>query len=86
MTRDVADVVVVGGGIIGLEMATVYHAFGSRVSVVELLDGLIPGCDRDLVRPLRRQIERRYAAVHTGTRVLGVEAGPRELTVRFERE
>ena len=44
---------VIGGGIIGLEMATVYDALGSEVTVVELLDQLIPGCDKDLVRPLR---------------------------------
>ena len=51
---------VIGGGIIGLEMATVYAALGSKVSVVELMDGLIPGCDRDLVKPLEQRIRGRY--------------------------
>ena len=75
---------IVGGGIIGLEMATVYHALGSRVSVVELLDGLLSGCDSDLVRPLQARIERRYEAVYTGTRVLGVDAEADGLRVRLE--
>jgi dihydrolipoamide dehydrogenase len=65
---------VVGGGIIGLEMATVYDALGSMVTVVELLDQLIPGCDRDLVRPLQKRIEQRYDGIHLGTRVGDVKA------------
>jgi dihydrolipoamide dehydrogenase len=65
---------VVGGGIIGLEMATVYDALGSEVTVVELADGLIPGADRDLVKPLAKRIGERYAAIHLGTRVESVEA------------
>nr|WP_228431224.1 dihydrolipoyl dehydrogenase [Baekduia soli] len=65
---------VVGGGIIGLEMATVYDALGSEVTVVELADGLIPGADRDLVKPLARRIGKRYAAIHLGTSVESVEA------------
>jgi dihydrolipoamide dehydrogenase len=65
---------VVGGGIIGLEMATVYDALGSEVTVVELLDGLIPGADRDLVKPLHKRIEGRYAAIHLGTKVEKIEA------------
>ncbi|MFQ5349616.1 MAG: dihydrolipoyl dehydrogenase [Thermoanaerobaculia bacterium] len=61
---------VVGGGIIGLEMADVYAALGSRLTVIELLDGLIPGCDRDLVRPLERRLTGRYGAeIHLQTRV-----------------
>ena len=55
---------VIGGGIIGLEMATVYDALGSEVTVVELEDQLIPGCDTDLVRPLHKRIEGRYEAIH----------------------
>ena len=51
---------VIGGGIIGLEMATVYDALGSKITVVELLDGLIPGADRDIIRPLHKRIEKRY--------------------------
>ena len=67
---------VIGGGIIGLEMATVYGALGAEVTVVELLDGLIPGCDRDLVRPLERRLKKRYGAkIHVGTRVARVAPG-----------
>ena len=65
---------VIGGGIIGLEMATVYDALGSRVTVVELLDQLIPGCDADLVKPLQARISSRYQAIHLGTRVGEVKA------------
>jgi dihydrolipoamide dehydrogenase len=72
---DVPDsLLVVGGGIIGLEMATVYDALGSRVTVVELLDGLIPGTDRDLVKPLHKRIEGRYEAIHLSTKVESLEA------------
>ncbi|MBX3704120.1 MAG: dihydrolipoyl dehydrogenase [Steroidobacteraceae bacterium] len=75
---------VIGGGIIGLEMACVYDALGSKVSVVELTDGLMPGCDRDLVRPLEKRLRARYAAILTGTKVAGVEALDDGLRVRFE--
>jgi dihydrolipoamide dehydrogenase len=69
-----ARLLVIGGGIIGLEMACVYDALGSKVTVVELLDQLIPGCDPDLVKPLGKRIEGRYEAIHLGTRVEKVEA------------
>ncbi|NIM29063.1 MAG: dihydrolipoyl dehydrogenase [Gammaproteobacteria bacterium] len=75
---------VIGGGIIGLEMATVYQSLGSSVSVVELLDGLMPGCDRDLVRPLQKRIEKLYEAIYLGTRVTGIEAQKKALKVHFE--
>ena len=75
---------VIGGGIIGLEMATVYQALGSKVTVVELLDGLMPGCDRDLVRPLAKRIEKLYEAIYLGTRVTGIEAQKKGLKVHFE--
>jgi dihydrolipoamide dehydrogenase len=75
---------VVGGGIIGLEMATVYDALGAGVTVVELLDSLLPGCDPDLVRPLQKRIAGRYDAIHLGTRVAGVEANGDGLQVSFE--
>jgi dihydrolipoamide dehydrogenase len=65
---------VIGGGIIGLEMAAVYDALGSKVTVVELLDHLLPGVDPDLVKPLRKRIEGRYEAIHLGTKVEQVEA------------
>ena len=60
---------IVGGGIIGLEMATVYHAFGSEISVVELMDQIIPGCDKDLVTPLFRRIKKQYSNIWLETRV-----------------
>jgi dihydrolipoamide dehydrogenase len=65
---------VIGGGIIGLEMATVYDALGSQVTVVELEDQLIPGCDPDLVKPLHKRIEARYAAIRLGTAIESVSA------------
>src|SRR4051794_20255799 len=84
---EVADIpqrlLVVGGGIIGLEMATVYDALGSEVTVVELADGLIPGVDRDLIKPLAKRIERRYAAIHLGTKVETVDAREDGLHVTF---
>ncbi len=75
---------VIGGGIIGLEMATVYQALGSRVSVVELLDGLMPGCDTDLVRPLAKRIGKLYEAIYLGTRVTGIDAHKKGLKVHFD--
>ncbi|MDX2314876.1 MAG: dihydrolipoyl dehydrogenase [Gammaproteobacteria bacterium] len=75
---------VIGGGIIGLEMATVYHALGSRVSVVELLDGLMPGCDKDLVRPLAKRIGKLYEAIYLGTRVTGIDAQKKGHKVHFD--
>ena len=75
---------VIGGGIIGLEMATVYDALGSKVTVVELLDSLIAGCDTDLVKPLQKRIEKRYEAIRLGTKVEGVEARDDGLKVSFE--
>jgi dihydrolipoamide dehydrogenase len=77
---------IVGGGIIGLEMATVYDALGSRVSVVELADGLMPGADRDLVRPLHKRIEKRYEAIYLKTKVGKIEAQKSGLKVSFEGE
>lgn len=77
---------VVGGGIIGLEMATVYAALGVRVTVVELTDGLMPGCDRDLVRPLEKRIAKRYEAILLRTKVTRVEALAEGLRVTFEGE
>jgi dihydrolipoamide dehydrogenase len=77
---------IIGGGIIGLEMATVYDALGSKISVVELADGLIPGADRDLVRPLSKRIEKRYEAIYLKTRVSGIIAEKKGLRVSFEGE
>jgi dihydrolipoamide dehydrogenase len=75
---------VIGGGIIGLEMAAVYHALGSEVTVVELLPALLTGVDTDLVRPLQRRIAQRYAGIHLSTKVSEVRAEPDGLRVRFE--
>jgi dihydrolipoamide dehydrogenase len=77
---------VVGGGIIGLEMATVYDALGVKVSVVELTKTLIPGCDRDLVKPLEKRITSRYESIMLGTRVTKMEAGGKGITVHFAGE
>ncbi len=63
---------VVGGGYIGLEMGTVYAALGSKVTVVEMTDGLLPGVDRDLVQPLARRVEKLFAAIQLKTRVTGL--------------
>jgi dihydrolipoamide dehydrogenase len=77
---------VIGGGIIGLEMATVYDALGVKVSVVELTKTLIPGCDRDLVKPLEKRIAARYEKIMLGTRFTKMEAGADGITVHFEGE
>jgi dihydrolipoamide dehydrogenase len=77
---------VVGGGIIGLEMATVYDALGAKVSVVEMTDQLIPGCDPDLVKPLQKRVEPRYESIMLGTKVTEVKATEKGLEVSFEGE
>src|ERR1700736_5944383 len=75
---------VVGGGIIGLEMATVYHELGAKVTVVELLDQLIPGADKDLISPLAKRIGRRYENIYLKTKVTDVQARPEGLLVSFD--
>jgi dihydrolipoamide dehydrogenase len=75
---------IVGGGIIGLEMATVYHALGSEISVVELMEQIIPGCDNDLVTPLYRHIKKQYKNIWLNTKVVGIEAHKKGLQVSFE--
>ena len=77
---------VIGGGIIGLEMATVYAALGYRVTVVELLPELLTGVDRDLVRPLQRRLGARLENVHLATQVTGVKAQKNGLMVSMEGE
>ncbi|MGP0055044.1 MAG: dihydrolipoyl dehydrogenase [Steroidobacteraceae bacterium] len=81
---DCKRLLVVGGGIIGLEMACVYDALGTEVTVVELSDGLMPGADRDLVRPLQKRIEKRYAKVLLRTRVAKLEPHAGGLRASFE--
>ena len=73
-----------GGGIIGLEMATVYHSLGSKVTVVELLDQIIPGADKDIVAPLAKRIEKRYEKILLKTKVVAVKAEDAGLRVTFE--
>jgi dihydrolipoamide dehydrogenase len=75
---------IVGGGIIGLEMGTVYDALGSSVSVVELTDGLIQGCDRDIVRPLHKRMEKRFENIWLETKVTKIEAKKEGIIVHFE--
>jgi len=75
---------VIGGGIIGLEMATMFDALGSRITVVELLDGLMPGADRDIVRPLAKRVEKRYEKILLKTRVAKIEPVSAGLKVSFE--
>jgi dihydrolipoamide dehydrogenase len=75
---------IIGGGIIGLEMATVYAALGSKISVVEWMDQLIPGADPDLVKPLQRRIGKRYEAIYLKTKVTHIEATEAGLTATFD--
>jgi dihydrolipoamide dehydrogenase len=75
---------VVGGGIIGLEMAEVYSSLGSEITVVELGDGLIPGADRDVIRVLEQRIKKRYRAIYTSTKCAKVEAKKDGLHVTFD--
>jgi dihydrolipoamide dehydrogenase len=77
---------VVGGGIIGLEMGTVYDAFGAKVSVVELGDGLIPGCDRDLVKPLHKRMEGCFEKILLKTKVAKLEPKKDGIHVTFDGE
>ncbi len=75
---------IIGGGIIGLEMATVYSALGSKISVVEWMDQLIPGADVELVKPLHRRIKKSYEAIYLKTKVTQIKTGKSGLTVTFE--
>ena len=75
---------VLGGGIIGLEMATVYEALGSKITIVELMDQIIPGCDKDIVKPLHSRISKRYENILLKTKVTGIEAQKSGLKVTFE--
>jgi dihydrolipoamide dehydrogenase len=75
---------VIGGGIIGLEMATVYQALGVKVSVVELTPTLIPGCDRDLVKPLQKRLTAALETVMLETKVTGIEADDNGILVTFD--
>lgn len=78
------SLLVVGGGIIGLEMATVYSALGSKVTVVEFMDQLMPGADKDLVKPLADRLKKQGIEVHLKTKASGVTADAKGITVTFE--
>jgi dihydrolipoamide dehydrogenase len=84
LPADCKRLLVIGGGIIGLEMACVYDALGAKVTVVELSDGLMPGTDRDLVRPLHKRIEKRYERILLKTKVAKLEVLPEGLRATFE--
>jgi len=75
---------IVGGGIIGLEMATVYEALGSKITVVEMQDSLIPGADKDIIRPLQRRIDKKYENIYLKTRVSAMESSESGIKVSFE--
>ena len=75
---------IIGGGIIGLEMATVYHELGSKVTVVEMLDNIIAGADVDVSKPLLRRIQKQYENIYLSTRVSKIEAGDAGLRVSFD--
>ena len=75
---------IVGGGIIGLEMASVYHALGSEITVVELADRLMTGADADIVKPFRKIIDKRYANIYLKTRVVSLSADDKGVDVEFE--
>ena len=77
---------VLGGGIIGLEMATVYAALGSKISVIEMMDQLMPGADKDIVAPFAKRVEKRYESIKLKTKVTNVEAKPDGIHVAFESE
>jgi dihydrolipoamide dehydrogenase len=78
------SLLVIGGGYIGLEMGTVYSELGSAVSVVELTDGLLPGADRDLVKPLEKRLRQRFAGIHLGTKVVGLKDAGDKVDVEME--
>lgn len=77
---------VIGGGIIGLEMATVYHALGAEITIVEMMDQIIPGADKDIVMPLYKRIQKRYKNIYLKAKVTKVEAKKDGLYVTFEGE
>jgi dihydrolipoamide dehydrogenase len=78
------ELLVVGGGIIGLEMATVYRALGSQVTVVEFMDQLMPGADKDLVKPLADRLKKQGVAIYLKTKATKVEASKKGISVAFE--
>ena len=85
LLKDIPEnLLVVGGGYIGLEMGTVYHAFGSKVTVVEFMPSLLPGADLDLVKPLQKKLTADFNKIHLSTKVVGIKPETAKLTVHFE--
>ena len=83
--KDIPErLLVVGGGIIGLEMSCVYQALGSKITVVELSETLIPGCDRDLVKPFQKRVSGLFENIYLGTRVTEMQSASNGITVSFE--
>ncbi len=84
---DLADIparlLVIGGGIIGLEMATVYHALGAGITIVEMQDSLLPGTDKDIVKPLLKRVQAQYDNIYLGTKVANIIAKKQGLEVKF---
>jgi dihydrolipoamide dehydrogenase len=78
------NMLVIGGGIIGLEMATVYHSLGAKITIVEFMNQLIPGADADIVKPLHKRVEKQYQSIMLETKVTKVEAKKDGLYVTFE--
>ena len=78
------SMLVIGGGIIGLEMATVYHSLGTKITVVELADSLIPGADKDIVRPLQKRLKKQYEGIHLKTKVVALSAEKNGLKAEFD--
>lgn len=77
---------IIGGGIIGLEVATMYHALGSRITIIEMMDSLIPPADADLKQPLVRKLKKQYEAIYTSTKVEKVEAKKEALVLHLKGE
>ena len=80
------SLLVIGGGYIGLEMGTVYAALGSRVSVVEMTEGLLPGADRDLVKPLAKKLDKEFEAIYLNTKVVAMKDKSGAIEVSFDGE
>ena len=78
------NLLVIGGGYIGLEMGSVYHGLGSKVTVVEFLDSLLPGADSDLVAPLQKRLKKQFSKILLGTKVSKIEPNKNSLTVTFD--
>jgi len=80
------SMLIIGGGIIGLELGSVYAALGSKITVVEMLPDILPGTDRDLVTPLKKRLQAEFAAIHTNTKVLSLKATSKGIVAELEGE